>query len=82
MGLRIPQAEADWAEIQAHVRQVQATIRGGTLEEARASIAAQGIDLFMGEAMFTSPHEIRVNGETLRSKRFVIATGTVAFIPG
>ncbi len=81
LGLRIPQAEADWAEIQAHVRQVQATIRGGTLEEARASIAAQGIDLFMGEAMFTSPHEIRVNGETLRSKRFVIATGTVAFIP-
>lgn len=81
LGLRIPQVEADWAEIQAHVRQVQATIRGGTLEEARASIAAQGIDLFMGEAMFTSPHEIRVNGETLRSKRFVIATGTVAFIP-
>ena len=81
LGLRIPQAEADWAAVQAHVRQVQETIRGGTLEQARAGIAAQGIDLFMGEAMFTSPHEIRVNGETLRGKRFVIATGTVPFIP-
>ncbi len=81
LGLRISQAKVDWEAVQAHVRQVQETIRGGTLEQASAGIAAQGIDLFMGEAMFTSPHEIRVNGVTLRSKRFVIATGTVAMIP-
>ena len=35
----------------------------------------------MGEATFTSPHEVRVNDETLQGKRFVIATGTTAFIP-
>ena len=81
LGLRISQAKVDWETVQTHVRQVQETIRGGTLEQASAGIAAQGIDLFMGEAMFTSPHEIRVNGVTLRSKRFVIATGTVAMIP-
>ena len=81
LGLRIPQAEADWSAVQAHVRQVQETIRGGTPEQARAGIAAQGVDLFMGEAMFTSPHEVRVNGEILRGKRFIIATGTVALIP-
>jgi pyruvate/2-oxoglutarate dehydrogenase complex dihydrolipoamide dehydrogenase (E3) component len=81
LGLRIPQAEADWAVVQAHVRQVQESIRGGTPEQARAGIAAQGIDLLMGEAMFRSPHEIRVNGETLRGERFVIATGTVPLIP-
>ena len=69
LGLCIPHAEADWAAVQAHVRQVQETIRGGTPEQARAGIAAQGVDLFMGEAMFTSPHEIRVNGETLRGER-------------
>ena len=81
LGLRIPQAEADWPAVQAHVRQVQEIIRGGTPEQARAGIAAQGIDLFMGDAVFTSPYEIRVNGEILRGKRFIIATGTVAFIP-
>jgi len=81
LGLRIPQVEADWAAVQTHVRQVQKIIRGGTPAQARAGIASQGIDLFMGEAMFTSPHEIRVNGEILRGKRFIIATGTVAFIP-
>jgi pyruvate/2-oxoglutarate dehydrogenase complex dihydrolipoamide dehydrogenase (E3) component len=81
LGLRIPQAKADWEAVQAHVRQVQETIRGGSLEQARAGIAAQGIDLFMGQAMFTSPHEILVNGKILRGKRFLIATGTVALIP-
>jgi dihydrolipoamide dehydrogenase len=86
LGLRIPQAEADWAGVQAHVRQVQEIIRGGTPEQARAGIAAKGIDLFMGEAMFRSSHEIRMNGATLRGatlrgKRFIIATGTVPFIP-
>ncbi|MEP6894096.1 MAG: FAD-dependent oxidoreductase [Chloroflexota bacterium] len=81
LGLRIPQAEADWEAVQAHVQQVQEIIRGGTPEQARAGIEAQGVDLFMGEAMFTSPHEIRVNGEILRGEHFVIATGTVPLIP-
>ena len=81
LGLRFPLAEADWPAVQAHVRNVQDTIRGGTLEQARAGIVAQGVDLHLGEAIFASPHEVRVNGETLRSARFVIATGTTALIP-
>ncbi len=81
LGLLIPPVEVDWAAVQTHVRQVQATIRGGTPEQARAGLAAQGIDLFMGEARFTSPHEIQVNGETLRGEQFVIASGTTALIP-
>ncbi|CAG1772623.1 partial Dihydrolipoyl dehydrogenase, partial [uncultured bacterium] len=60
LGLRIPQAEADWAAVQAHVRQVVETIRGGTPEQARAGIAAQNVELFMGEAAFSSPHTITV----------------------
>src|SRR5690349_23892368 len=55
LGLRIPHANADWALLQARVRQVQERIRGGTPDQARAAIAAQGIDLFMGEATFQSP---------------------------
>jgi pyruvate/2-oxoglutarate dehydrogenase complex dihydrolipoamide dehydrogenase (E3) component len=81
LGLRIPQTDTDWAAVQAHVRDVQEIIRGGTPEQARAGIAAQGVDLFMGEAMFSSSHEIRVNGETLRGEHFVLATGTVPLIP-
>lgn len=81
LGLHIPQATADWAAVLAHVRQVQEAIRGGSLEQARAGIAAQGIDLFMGEAAFNSPHTLRVNDELLHGQHFIIATGTVPFIP-
>lgn len=38
LGLRIPQAEADWSAVQAHVRDVQEIIRGGTPDQARAGI--------------------------------------------
>jgi pyruvate/2-oxoglutarate dehydrogenase complex dihydrolipoamide dehydrogenase (E3) component len=80
-GLIFPQATADWKKVQAHVSQVIETIRGGTLAQANAGIAAQGIDLFMGEASFSSAHEIHVNGKTLQGKRFIIATGTIPAIP-
>src|SRR4030095_5718609 len=40
-----------------------------------------GVDVFRGEARFVSPHEIEVNGQRLRAKNFVIATGSRAAIP-
>jgi pyruvate/2-oxoglutarate dehydrogenase complex dihydrolipoamide dehydrogenase (E3) component len=40
-----------------------------------------GVDVFRGEARFVSPHEIEVAGQKLRSKNFVIATGSRAVIP-
>jgi pyruvate/2-oxoglutarate dehydrogenase complex dihydrolipoamide dehydrogenase (E3) component len=40
-----------------------------------------GVDVFRGEARFVSPHEIEVNGQKLRAKNFVIATGSHATIP-
>jgi pyruvate/2-oxoglutarate dehydrogenase complex dihydrolipoamide dehydrogenase (E3) component len=40
-----------------------------------------GVDVFRGEARFLSPHEIEVNGQKLRAKNFVIATGSRAVIP-
>jgi pyruvate/2-oxoglutarate dehydrogenase complex dihydrolipoamide dehydrogenase (E3) component len=40
-----------------------------------------GVDVFRGEARFVSTHEIEVNGQKLRTKNFVIATGSRAVIP-
>jgi pyruvate/2-oxoglutarate dehydrogenase complex dihydrolipoamide dehydrogenase (E3) component len=40
-----------------------------------------GVDVFRGEARFISPHEVEVNGQTLRAKNFVIASGSRAVIP-
>jgi pyruvate/2-oxoglutarate dehydrogenase complex dihydrolipoamide dehydrogenase (E3) component len=40
-----------------------------------------GVDVFRGEAHFNSSHELEVNGQKLRAKNFVIATGSRAVIP-
>jgi pyruvate/2-oxoglutarate dehydrogenase complex dihydrolipoamide dehydrogenase (E3) component len=40
-----------------------------------------GVDVFHGEARFTSPHEVKVNGQKLRSRNFVLATGSRPAIP-
>src|SRR6266704_5073597 len=40
-----------------------------------------GVDVFHGEARFVSPHEVEVNGQKLRAKNFVVATGSRAVIP-
>ncbi|HLQ08053.1 MAG TPA: mercuric reductase [Steroidobacteraceae bacterium] len=40
-----------------------------------------GVDVFLGQGSFSSAHEIRVAGATLRTRRTVIATGARAHIP-
>jgi pyruvate/2-oxoglutarate dehydrogenase complex dihydrolipoamide dehydrogenase (E3) component len=40
-----------------------------------------GVDVFHGEARFASPREVQVNGQRLRAKNFVIATGSRAAVP-
>jgi pyruvate/2-oxoglutarate dehydrogenase complex dihydrolipoamide dehydrogenase (E3) component len=60
------------------------------MRERRAKIAPHdskerfeslGVDVFHGEARFVSPHEVEVNGQRLRAKNFVIATGSRATVP-
>src|ERR1700745_1838753 len=40
-----------------------------------------GVDVFLGEARFVSPHEIAVGAQILQARNFVIAAGTRARIP-
>jgi pyruvate/2-oxoglutarate dehydrogenase complex dihydrolipoamide dehydrogenase (E3) component len=40
-----------------------------------------GVDVFRGKAHFVSPQEVEVDGQRLRAKNFVIATGSRAVIP-
>ena len=39
------------------------------------------LDVFLGEAKFTDPNTIWVNGQDLKFKRACVATGGRAFIP-
>jgi len=64
-GLRIPTTTFEWKNVQTWVQQVIKRLRGGTLEEARASLTRQGIDLLHGEATFVAPNEVLIAGRAV-----------------
>ncbi len=68
-------------EVQAWVQQVITRLRGGTLEEARANLAHQGIDLLEGEAAFISPNEVLIAGQVVSATRIIIVTGSETGVP-
>jgi pyruvate/2-oxoglutarate dehydrogenase complex dihydrolipoamide dehydrogenase (E3) component len=49
--------------------------------DSKERFESLGVDVFHGEGRFLSPHEIEVDGQKLRAKNFVIATGSRAVIP-
>src|SRR5437867_3133700 len=50
-------------------------------KDSQERFESLGVDVFHGEARFVSPHQVEVNGQRLRAKNFVIATGSSAVIP-
>ena len=49
--------------------------------DSRERFESLGVDVFHGEARFISPHELEMNGQRLRARNFVIATGSRAAVP-
>src|ERR1700719_2203903 len=49
--------------------------------DSRERFESLGVDVFRGEAHFVSSEEVEVDGQRLRAKNFVIATGSRAVIP-
>ncbi|HLI91553.1 MAG TPA: dihydrolipoyl dehydrogenase [Ktedonobacteraceae bacterium] len=80
-GLHIPEASVQWEAVQSYVHKVIDQIRGGTSDEASASLRKKGIQVFQGEASFTSPHEVAVGGRTIYADRIIIASGSKTLVP-
>ncbi len=51
------------------------------VHDSRERFEALGCEVVTGEAHFTAPTQVEVNGRKIDAKRFVIATGSSAFIP-
>ena len=51
------------------------------VHDSRERFEELGCEVVTGDAMFISPTQIEVNGKKIDGKRFVIATGSSAFIP-
>jgi pyruvate/2-oxoglutarate dehydrogenase complex dihydrolipoamide dehydrogenase (E3) component len=60
------------------VRRIRSEI---SQHDSAARFRDLGVDVFLGEAKFTAPNEIEVDGQRLRFKRACIATGARALRP-
>jgi pyruvate/2-oxoglutarate dehydrogenase complex dihydrolipoamide dehydrogenase (E3) component len=70
--------QVDFAEVMERMRRVRSRV---SRRRSARELKASGVDLFFGEACFTGREAITVNGETLRFKRALIATGARPAIP-
>ncbi len=77
-GLEKQEPQFVFEQIFARMRERRAQIAPNDSQERFESL---GVDVFRGEAHFASPHEVVVDGVSLRAKNFVIATGSRAAIP-
>jgi pyruvate/2-oxoglutarate dehydrogenase complex dihydrolipoamide dehydrogenase (E3) component len=68
----------DWDRLRSHVHGVIASIAP---VDSAARFEALGATVIQGEARFTNPAAIAVNGRAITARRFIIAAGSRAAIP-
>jgi pyruvate/2-oxoglutarate dehydrogenase complex dihydrolipoamide dehydrogenase (E3) component len=79
LGITVPPGvEVDFAAVMARMRKLRAGISHHDSAERFRKI---GVDVFLGEAQFTADQTITVDGQSLRYKKAVIATGARAVRP-
>ena len=82
LGVNVGAVEPDFDAIMRRMRERRAGI---SPNDAAQRIQRAGVDLFFGDAAFTSPRTLDVNETSLRFRRAVIATGgrpTAPPVPG
>ncbi len=77
-GIRAGEAEADFAAVMARVRRTIAAIEP---HDSPERFRGMGVDVVQGHARFLSPEEAEVDGRRVRSKRWVLATGSRTAVP-
>jgi pyruvate/2-oxoglutarate dehydrogenase complex dihydrolipoamide dehydrogenase (E3) component len=77
-GIRSSEADFDFAEIMARVRNV---IRKVEPHDSVERYEGLGVECIQGQARITSPYTVEVNGETLSTCNIVIATGASPLVP-
>lgn len=73
-----PVCGPDGEAMLAHIRGV---VEKAHAKDAPETFAAIGITMISGAASFVDPHTVRIGDQTLRAKKFIIASGTTPLIP-
>ncbi|MFZ9038523.1 MAG: FAD-dependent oxidoreductase [Gammaproteobacteria bacterium] len=77
-GIGKAQAEFEFAEV---MERIQRVIRQIEPHDSVERYTGLGVDVIQGEARVTSPWTVEVNGEPIRSRNIVVATGGRPFVP-
>ena len=77
-GIHSASAEFDFGEVMERVQQV---IRDIEPHDSIERYSGLGVDVVQGEARITSPWTVEVNGNTIRTRNIVVATGGRPFVP-
>lgn len=72
-GIKTSAPQVDMARVREYVQGAISEIYQHETPEAFS--AEYNVEIILGEARFVDPHTVMVNGQTLRAKRFIIATG-------
>jgi len=77
-GIKQADAEFDFAEVMERVQRIIKQIEPHDSIERYNRL---GVDVVIGEARITSPWTVEVNGDTIRTRNIVVATGGQPFVP-
>ncbi len=77
-GTVVEDVRLDFAAVREHIRRAQ---EGAGKVETPDVIRSWGVTLIEGTARFQDPHTIDVDGQRIRGKSFIIATGSHAAAP-
>ncbi|CAH0177506.1 pyruvate/2-oxoglutarate dehydrogenase complex dihydrolipoamide dehydrogenase (E3) component [Pseudomonas sp. PvR086] len=78
-GAQVPSdIQVDFAAAMERVRRIRSHLSGG---DSAARLSAIGVDMFFGEVRFTGADSLTVDGQTLRFRKALIATGAAPNIP-
>jgi pyruvate/2-oxoglutarate dehydrogenase complex dihydrolipoamide dehydrogenase (E3) component len=77
-GVEVSGMQVDFAAVMERMRRLRA---GLSPHDSAARFRDLGVDVFLGEARFTDRESVAVDGQTLRFRRALIATGSRAVEP-
>jgi pyruvate/2-oxoglutarate dehydrogenase complex dihydrolipoamide dehydrogenase (E3) component len=75
LGLASADLKVDLARVSAHIQQTIERVAEGE------QVYVESVSVRFGEARFRSGHELDLNGETLLSKNYILATGSRPKVP-
>ena len=77
-GAKIDRVSADWMQVRTRMDQFVKKLRSGS---EKYPTQFENMTLYRGEAAFTGPGTVRVNGDELSADKIIIAAGARSFIP-